>query len=71
MINQNDNILFLIDEFLKKTGMSETYFGKKAVGNTEVVRRLKMGRPILTTTEFRLRQFIREYRLKDRRKDAV
>lgn len=47
-----------IENFLSATGMGETYFGKLAVGNSELVRRLRAGKPVLTTTEDRVRKFI-------------
>ncbi len=47
-----------IDEFIADTGMGVSYFGKTAVGNSEVVSRLKRGKTIHATTEHRLREFM-------------
>lgn len=47
-----------IDAFLGEAGMSESYFGKVATGNSEVVSRLKAGRTITGITEKKLRDFI-------------
>lgn len=47
-----------IDAFLAETGMGESYFGKAAVGNSEVVARLRRGRKVWPDTEARLRSFI-------------
>jgi len=38
--------------------MSDTYFGKKAVGNSELVSRLREGGGLHFTTEARIRGFI-------------
>lgn len=62
MNKKNGNILFLVDEFLNETGMGPAYFGKKSVGNSELVRRLRNGGDIFSSTERRVRNFIREYR---------
>lgn len=62
MNKKNGNILFLVDEFLNETGMGPSYFGKKSVGNSELVRRLRNGGDIFSSTERRVRNFIREYR---------
>lgn len=51
-------ILPEIEAFLKETGMGPAYFGKKAVGNSEIVARLRKGRPIWPHTEQRLRIFM-------------
>lgn len=62
MNKRNGNILFLVDEFLEETGMGPAYFGKKSVGNSELVKRLRNGKDIFSSTERRVRDFIREYR---------
>jgi len=62
MNKQSGNILFLVNGFLDETGMGPSYFGKKSVGNSELVGRLRNGREILPSTERRVRNFIREYR---------
>lgn len=47
-----------IDTFLEETGMSESYLGKKGVGNSEIVPRLRRGGRIWPETEARLRSFM-------------
>lgn len=47
-----------IDAFLSETGMGESYFGKKATGNSELVSRLRAGGRIWPETEIRVRSFI-------------
>jgi hypothetical protein len=47
-----------IDAFLGETGMSESYFGKRATGNSEVLARLRAGRTITVVTEEKLREFM-------------
>lgn len=66
MNKRNGNILFLVDEFLEETGMGPAYFGKKSVGNSELVKRLRNGKDIFSSTERRVRDFIREYRKAER-----
>jgi hypothetical protein len=51
-----------IRAFLAETGMSATYFGKLAVGNSLVVRRLEAGRPIYLSTAERLRAYMAKRR---------
>lgn len=51
-------ILAEIEAFLVKADMGATYFGKRAVGNSELVRRLRAGRDILTSSEKRIRTFM-------------
>ena len=48
-----------IREFLRDTGMSATYFGKAACGNSDLVRRLENGRSVTLVTVERIRAFIR------------
>ena len=58
-----------IVDFLDQTGMGVSYFGKKAVGNSELVSRLRSGCEIKRRTEAGVRKFI-EAETK-RRADAV
>lgn len=62
MNKRNGNILFLVNEFLNETGMGPAYFGKKSVGNSELVKRLRNGGDVFSCTERRVRNFMREYR---------
>jgi len=54
----HNDLLSEIERFLTDAGMGESYFGKKAVGNSELVKRLRAGRPVLTSTEAAVRDFI-------------
>lgn len=47
-----------IEAFLSETGMGASYFGKAAVGNSEVVTRLRNGRRVWPETEAALASFI-------------
>lgn len=47
-----------IEAFLSETGMGASYFGKTAVGNSEVVTRLRNGRRVWPETEAALASFI-------------
>jgi hypothetical protein len=42
--------------------MGVTYFGKRAVGNSEIVPRLRNGREIMPKTEARVRAFLKSER---------
>jgi len=58
----SQKLLTEIREFLEETRMGPSYFGKVAVGNSELVKRLEEGRSILTNTEARARAFMRTAR---------
>lgn len=51
-------ILPEIEEHLSKTGMSASYFGKVAVGNSELVPRLRSGGGLHFKTEIKLREYM-------------
>lgn len=55
---QNPDILNRIEAFLSETGMSASYFGKKAVGNSELVTRLRNGGDVQTKTVSKILAFI-------------
>ena len=57
-IIHHQDLIQEIDAFLAETGMGVSYFGKLATGNSEVVPRLKAGRPVLTSTVEKLRSFM-------------
>lgn len=52
------DLLHKIDAFLTATGMGDTYFGKKVVGNSELVKRLRANGRVWPETEQRVRDFI-------------
>lgn len=58
----SNSLIEEIDAFLAETGMGASYFGKQATGNSEIVRRLREGRPILNETENKVRAFIKARR---------
>ena len=64
-MSKHQHILPEIESFLSETGMGESYFGKKAVGNSELVDRLRNGRRIWPDTEERVRDFIQSQRQRD------
>lgn len=47
-----------IEAFLTETGMGASYLGKAAVGNSEVVSRLRIGRRVWPETEAALVRFM-------------
>lgn len=59
MSNLNEQLLTEIDAFLAKSGMSESYFGKRATGNSELVKRLRDNGTVTLKTAGRVRDFIR------------
>jgi hypothetical protein len=56
-MEQND-LLREIDGFLAERKMSDSYFGKLACGNTEVVKRLRGDGSVTLKTAQRIRAFI-------------
>ena len=64
----------LIEEirvFLDETGMGKTYFGKKSIGNSELVHRLENGGRVWPDTERRIRDFMSNYRLTNMKRNAA
>ena len=55
---ETEPVLADIERFLVETGMGESYFGRRATGNSELVRRLRKGKTITTRTEKAIRGFI-------------
>jgi len=62
-------LLAEIDAFLSETGMGASYFGKSAVGNSELVQRLRQGKRCWPETAQKVRAFIRT-ELRKRRQAA-
>ncbi len=60
--DQSAILLSKIDAFITDAGMGESYFGKRAVGNSELVGRLRNGRPVLQDTAAKVVEFIRAER---------
>jgi hypothetical protein len=66
MSKTDTDLITEIDAFLRDVGISPSYFGKKACGNSELVERLRAGRPILNQTEKKVREFMAAERRKRR-----
>ena len=63
MAHTPQTLLQEIDAFLSSTGMGASYFGKQAVGNSELVRRLRDGGRIWPETEIKVRAFMAAHSL--------
>jgi hypothetical protein len=55
---RHPELLADIEAFLAHTGMGESYFGKKATGNSEIVARLRSGGRVWPETERQARDFM-------------
>lgn len=55
-------LLAEIEAFLAETGMGESYFGKRATGNSELVSRLRMNRRVWPETADKALAFMKERR---------
>ena len=67
-------LLVEIEAFLTKTEMSPSYFGKKAARNSELVARLRLGRPIQFDTAEKVRIFMvenKDWRKPGKRKELM
>jgi len=71
MTIMHPTLLAEIDAFLTETGMGDTYFGKVAVGNSEVVSRLRAGRRVWPDTETNLRPYMMMRRKEARKSKPV
>ena len=58
MMNPHKKLLCEIDAFIAASGMGESYFGKAAVNNSELVSRLRNGGRVWPETAQRVRDFI-------------
>ena len=52
------DLLSDIRSFLAETGMGPSYFGRKAAGNSELVKRLEDGGRVWPETEQKVRDFL-------------
>ena len=57
-----NDLLSEIRKFLHETKMSRSYFGKRAVGNSELVDRLEKGGTVTLVTAEKVREFMRQRR---------
>lgn len=62
MRGMSPDLLIEIRKFLAETGMGPSYFGKQAVGNSELVERLEEGRTVTLVTAEKVRAFMAERR---------
>jgi hypothetical protein len=53
-----DDLLPTIEAHLRKTGIGPTTFGKRAVGNSELVARLRSGKDVTVSTANRVLSYI-------------
>lgn len=63
MVKASLSFLQEIEAFLAETGMGESYFGKRAAGNSELVSRLRCNRRVWPETEAKVRSFIAASRI--------
>lgn len=61
-MSTHDTLLTDIEAFLEENGMGPSYFGKRAVGNSELVERLRGGRRVWPDTEAKIRAFMQTSR---------
>jgi hypothetical protein len=54
----SNSLLSEIEAFLADSGMSPSYFGRCACGNTELVDRLQSGKRVWPETEVRVRAWM-------------
>jgi hypothetical protein len=60
MNTPTEKLLSEVNEFLAVTGMSPSYFGKVASGNSELVKRLENGKRVWPETAEKVREFMAE-----------
>jgi hypothetical protein len=58
MVIKHPQLLAEIEAFLSETDMGESYFGKKAAKNSELVARLRAGKKVWPDTETSVRSYI-------------
>jgi hypothetical protein len=54
----SEQLLSEIEDFCKKTGMSENYFGLQAVNNNKLVKGLRRGRRLWSSSIDEIREYI-------------
>jgi len=64
MTRPQERLIAEIEEFTAETGMGETYFGAKAVGNSALLKRLRKGGRVWPETTFAVREFMANERAK-------
>lgn len=71
MSNTTVKLIEEIRTFLNVTQMGKTYFGKKSIGNSELVNRLEKGGRIWPDTERRVREFMDNYRQNSKKRNSA
>ncbi|MDF3606301.1 hypothetical protein PE067_09235 [Paracoccus sp. DMF-8] len=71
MAKKSPTLLQKIEAFLSETGMGESYFGKKSVGNSELVSRLRQNRRVWPETEAKAISFMLSERSRIRSRGYV
>ncbi len=61
-MTEREELLSAIEDFLKRTGMTPTRFGREALKEPGLMIRLREGSNVTLKTAERLRRFMREYR---------
>lgn len=59
-MNETEQLLAAIEEFMSRSGMSSTAFGVRSVNDGKLVSRLRDGHTVYLTTAERVRRFIAE-----------
>ena len=54
------DLLREIETYIARTGMGETYFGKKAINNSELISRLRNGGRVWPETAAQVRAFMKK-----------
>jgi hypothetical protein len=65
-----NELLIEIEAFLIESGLSASRFGLLAAKNARLVERLREGKPVLTTTETRVREWLAANRDRKSRRAA-
>ena len=55
-------LLSEIEDFISETGIGESYFGKAASGNSELVKRIRDGKRVWPETIEKVRAFMKQKR---------
>jgi hypothetical protein len=61
MSSAREDLLLEVESFLERNNISPTTFGRLAVNDLGLVRRLRSGADVRTATADRLRNFMTEY----------
>ena len=65
MKSATENLLNEIEKFLRKTGMVASVFGRRAVGDPNLVNQVRGGRELRHDTLLRVRRFMSAVRKSD------